>query len=483
MLGARAPCDSIIGMADLSTIPLAMRRVRPAPVGRFSNRDFGAIEPSQMKAILTQAERGVMLENWADLCEWIAEDDRVGSVLDTRIDSVCALPFQCMPGKGDPALAQRAADACQSMLESTDKLTQICEDLLNAYPVGYSAAEHVWSRDAGWWVSQPATVTPRDIAFTDSWGFKFRTYQTALGTGYGNDWLEADAHRNKFITFAMRKRGSTPLRAGAMRQLAWLWLFKRWAYKFWLNAAEKSGTPPTIGRVQRDATQQARDTLQTGLENLSSGQIVMLEENTNIEWPDTKMATSADVWERLIDKLDKAITLAVLGSMDAVDGGANGSLARAEVQNATTVEPRISKLAAQLYEVIERDWLAPFLYFNADKFGGVVPPTPQLVVKTDESKTIQPIYQYHLTGKIISKDEVRAQLGLPPLPAGGDELLDVGAVPPPGEQTAFDFGAEAPAALPLARRGGATRATRTTPQPTSATSSDLATLTARALGL
>lgn len=469
-------------MADISTIPLAMRRVRPAPVGRFSNRDFGAIEPSQMKAILTQAERGVMLENWADLCEWIAEDDRVGSVLDTRIDSVCALPFQCMPGKGDPALAQRAADACQSMLESTDKLTQICEDLLNAYPVGYSAAEHVWSRDAGWWVSQPATVTPRDIAFTDAWGFKFRTYQTALGTGYGNDWLEADAHKNKFITFAMRKRGSTPLRAGAMRQLAWLWLFKRWAYKFWLNAAEKSGTPPTIGRVQRDATQQARDTLQTGLENLSSGQIVMLEENTNIEWPDTKMATSADVWERLIDKLDKAITLAVLGSMDAVDGGANGSLARAEVQNATTVEPRISKLAAQLYEVIERDWLAPFLYFNADKFGGVVPPTPQLIVKSEESGLNADKFASFAglaTRGIVTKNEIRQAIGLPAV-ADGEAYIEDAPAP---AQTAFDFGAEAPAALPLARRGAATRATRTTPQPTSATSSDLATLTARALGL
>lgn len=482
MLGARAPCDSIIGMADISTIPLAMRRVRPAPVGRFSNRDFGAIEPSQMKAILTQAERGVRLENWADLCEWIAEDDRVGSVLDTRIDSVCALPFQCLPGKGDPALAQRAAGACQSMLEGTDKLTQIFEDLLNAYPVGYSAAEHVWSRDAGWWVSQPATVTPRDIAFTDAWGFKFRTYQTALGTGYGNDWLEADAHKNKFITFAMRKRGSTPLRAGAMRQLAWLWLFKRWAYKFWLSAAEKSGTPPTIGRVQRDATPQARDTLQTGLENLASGQIVMLEENTNIEWPDTKMATSADVWERLIDKLDKAITLAVLGSMDAVDGGANGSLARAEVQNATTVEPRISKLAAQLYEVLERDWLAPFLYFNADKFGGVVPPTPQLIVKSEESGLNADKFASFAglaTRGIVTKNEIRQAIGLPAV-ADGEAYIEDAPAP---AQTAFDFGAEAPAALPLARRASTPQATRTTTQPTSATSSDLATLTARALGL
>jgi phage gp29-like protein len=403
------------------TLPTSEKIIQPAAVGRFVQRDFATITPGDLRAIFTQTDRVTKIETYADLGEWIAEDDRISAVLDTRIDFVASLPFDLKPGRalpGQEAIAQKAADDCRAMLESTDRLVQVFDDLLNAYWLGYSAGEHLWERDGGWWVSRPTPVRPRDISFSNDWDLLFRSY----AGGNTEQWINPAKFPGKFISFLYRKRGSTPLRSGLLRSLGFLWLGKRWAYKFWLAGAERLGTPPMIGRVGRTTNATARDTLREGLINLTEGQAAILEEETNIEFPDTKFSTSADVWEKLIARFDAAITIAALGSLDNTDAGA-GSYARAQSQGERNLDPRNSKLAYLLYEVIERDWLAPYLELNSDKYGGVVPPTPRMCPAEGEISEIKPIEQFHIDLGVVTKNEVRAQLGLEPVD-GGDVYLE-----------------------------------------------------------
>ncbi len=469
------------GMADspIRALPTSARTVVPAPIGTMTHKRFGGMTPPQLQSILIQTDQGLNLQDWADFVEWVCEDDRISSVLDTRIDAACNLAFECRPGRARPgqeALAQLAAEKCQEMLESTTRVTQVFDDMFGALPVGYSAAEHQWRRENGWWLSTPVGIRPRDIAFNADWSFRFRTFDN----GFGNEWINAADHPGKFMTFAFKRRGSTPLRSGAVRQVAMLWLFKRWAWRAWMNGAERMGTPMAIGKVQRDAAENARSALLEALKNMSEGQSAVIEDLTDLVFPQTGFNVSADIFEKLIDRVDKAITVAVLGSMDAVDGGANGSMARAEVQERATIDPRNSKLVYMLYEVIERDWLAPFLDFNREHFGGVVPPTPIIVLRDDESEINTDrftAFSAFATKGIVSTNEVRQAIGLDPI-AGGDVLIeDV-----PQAQTSFEFGSaqEAPAALPLARRAGPKRTTRAR---TSATSADLTTAVGRGLGL
>lgn len=469
-------------MANVRALPTAAMTVTPAKVGRYIPRTFGGLEAPQLLGILRNADRGMLLEEWADLVEWISEDDRVASVIETRVDQVCGIDFECVPGRamrGQEQLAEQAAQVCQAMLESTDRITQVFDDLLHCYALGYSAAEHEWRFENGMWVSQPRVIRPRDIAFSADWGFRFRTFGE---NSTGDEWIAAKDHPGKFITFPLRKRGSTPLRAGAIRQVAMMWLFKRWAWKAWMYGAERLGQPIAVGKVQRDATEAAREALKSALEGLSEGQSGVIEELTAIEFPNTGFSMSADMFEKLIDRADKAITIAILGSVDAVDGGANGSLARAQTQAEMTIEPRTSKLAYQLYEVVERDWLAPFLAYNSALFGGVTPPTPRIVIKEDESELNTERFAAFgalATSGIVSTNEIRQSLGLEPV-QGGDVLIQ--ASPEPVQQTSFDFSAEeAPAALPLAEKP-LTRM-RTTKQRTSATSKGLTHALVKGLGL
>lgn len=399
------------------------RLIVPASVGMWNDRTFGAIEPQEMSGILRAADRGNNLEQWADFCEWVCEDDRVSSVIDTRVDAVCGAPWDIQPADETPE-SKLAAEMCRTMLEATTGLEEDLEELANMLVVGYSLLEHDWVRTRGQWVSNPVAVRARDINIVNKWRVQARTHDASIGT----KWINVDDHPNKFIVGVYKARGSTPLRSGLVRKVAWFWLFKRWALKYWVSGADRLGNPMMIGRVQRDAPEAARSALQKGLTNLSSGQVAMLEEGTGIEFPDTKFSVSADVWEALVRKCDEGITIAVLGSLDSVDGGENGSLARAESQAEQTMDPRKQKFAKLIYGIVERDWLRPYLYFNLDRFGGVMPRVPKMVSAIKVDKKIKDIQPFHLQGRLVTRDEVRSQLGLDPLPQGqgGNELLDMG---------------------------------------------------------
>lgn len=454
-------------ITNRSGSPSTMRVVQPARVGMFTERSFGAIAPGQLSAVLKSADTG-QLEQFADLAEWVAEDDRIASVLDTRIDNVIGLAYDVQPGAalpGQEAIAKQAADMCRDMLANTSRIENVFEEMLNAIWLGYSLSEHQWERKRGLWVSTPAAIRARDIRFVDVWDLEARNYGAS---GTGQEWLNTNDYPDKFVPMVYRKRGSTPLRSGAFRSVVWYWLFKRWALKFWVAGAERLATPPMIGKVARDAHAESRTALKEGLENLSDGQAAILEENTGIEFPDTKFAQSSDVWKALVEKCDDGITLAILGSLDTVDAGGDGSRARAETQASYTIDARTTKVANFLYSTIEQYWFKPFLWFN-----GIDAPTPKMSIKSDELVTVSPIYQYHLQGKIVSRNDVRAQLNLPPLPEGmgGDELLDIGQAPAGAPAFSGAHGGES-AALPLARqlsqsRSNTTRAKATETLPTS----------------
>lgn len=415
---------------SLAPLPEIGRVVTPPVVGMWTQNSFGAIDPNTMNAILRQAEKGgpYALERYGDLCEWIGEDELISALLDTRLDQVTAMPFDIVPGSGDPALAEAAANAVREMMANVENVEQVLEGILSGIWPGYSLSEHDWKRKNGMWVSRPANILTRDVELAPDWSFRARTYNG----GSSGTWLNCDEHQGKFIGMQYRNRGSSPLRSGLMRKVAWFWLFKRWAFKYWVAGAARLANPIAIGTVGPNASERARTDLQAGLDHLSEGQTAILEENTGIQFPDTKFSTSSQVWSDLVDKLNDGIVIAILGSVDNVDGGGSGSAARATSQAEQTIEPRKLKLAKLLYGVCERDWFTPFLSYNSDKFGGVMPPVPRMQVKQSLERSIGAISQFHLMGRLVTRDEVRAQLGLDPLEPGmgGEELLDINPAAP-----------------------------------------------------
>lgn len=466
----------------LPSIPDLEKRIEPRPLNRFGRRNYGSITPGLLQSILREVEQG-QLENWADLCAYIVRTDaHVHAVYGTRIAAVAGAEYSIEPGvKGDP-LAEQAAQFVAEQMESTPDVERTFSDMLNAVGLGWSIQEHVWSRRAGLWITRPAYIHPRECRFADDWTLEVRSADTG-------EYILCNDYPGKFVVHVPRPVSDVPNLTGELLAVAWEWLFKRWSRKFQLTALERFASPFIYGEVPPNSEGNVRSELLSVLQSFSTDQVAVFEAGTGVKLLEAASRGSGDAWQSAIDNINNEITKALLGStLNTEIGASGGNRAAAESQADNTMLPRAKSDAMRLAGTVERDWFGPLLTFNAHVFGAI-PPTPKLVFKLqaeelpeidqlaltakvvtiDELRTSRgldpwgpekggadiiqsqsaPIYAYHLQGHIVSRDNVRAQLGLPPLGGAlGAELLDI-ADAPTGQAPAFSSGGEA-AASPLA---------------------------------
>lgn len=396
-------------------------------VGQW-RRPFGSVEPATLHGIIRQVEQGE-LQDWADLAAWMLyTDPTVRTGVRMRINAVAGADFEVLPGlarEGEDALAEEAAHAFREQLESTPDLERLFSDLLMGSFLGWAGAEHMWRPDGRMWVSRPEWLDPREFRFRRDGAVEVRDNRS-MGAG---QWVTIAAHPGKFLLHVPRNISTAATLAGDLLAVTWPWLFKRWAEKFWLGALDKAGAPWIYGQVPRNATAAIRADRLSGIEGMSGGGAAVVERDATDPEPfgvlDVTDAVK-DGYAPAIEHWNTEIIKGLVGSTDNVEAD-HGSNARAESQGEQTILPNNQSDAKRLCGTIERDWAAWFCRYNAGYFGRV-PPIPRLAFTlVKEAELRAPIYQYHLKGRIVTRNDVRAQLGLDPLPKeqGGDELLDI----------------------------------------------------------
>jgi phage gp29-like protein len=419
-------------------------RIGP-PMGRIANRGpalyrakrfrVEGIKPDAISRIVRDAEQGI-LEDWADLCEYMLRDPHVRSVYETRVQSIAGAKLVVEPGRGrDPELAQRAADEFQSELESTSNLESLLTALVHAEGVGYAGAQHDWVRRDGVWHSEPTAIEPRDLKFDADWSMLVRTYDEKSP---GGRWIKTSDQPDRFLLHVPSKL-SRPTVAGDLLAIAWFWCFKRWAVTFRQEALELFADPYRVGKTKGNASDVARQALMDAMENQSANHWLVLEEGQ--DWALHEATNQAgEAWTNGIKDLNDEITKALLGSTLNVDvGSTGGNRALGESQFSTTILPRLTTMAKRLCATLERSWARPWCRFNAAMFGGVTPPCPRvrLELVSDEAK---PVNQAAIDVGAVTIDEVRRGEGLEDWGAekGGDR---VARMPQPAPQFAPAEGA------------------------------------------
>lgn len=419
----------------------------PSTVGRW-RRSFGSVQPATLHGIIRNLEQGQQLEDWVDLANWMRYTDAtVRAAWGTRVSPVAGADFEVLPGQHSPEdkqLAEEAADGWREDLEYCTDLERVFADLLDAAAIGWSGAENMWRSSGRTWSNRPVWIDARDLktATTGAWSVR-------LPTGL---WEPLQRHPGKFILHTPRNISTIPTLSGDLLSVAWPWLFKRWGEKFWVAALEKWAAPYIYGRATTGTTPALRTALREMIDAISSGASSVIEVPDGAPDPLVALDVSDSVKEAYspaISYFNQEIIKGLLGSTDNVEA-THGSNARAESQGETTILPRNMSDAKRLAGTLERDWAAWWCRYNASYFGRV-PPTPRLVFTlVKEAELRAPIYHYHLQGHIVSRNDVRAQLGLDPLPAdrGGDELLDIRDVPAAGgADAASPFSAKRPSRL------------------------------------
>jgi phage gp29-like protein len=459
---------------------------------RTRNRIVG-VTPERLSAILDRAQMGD-LEMWADTIErMMITDAHVRSVCDTLLRSIAGSELRFTPNeKGDPALAQAAADFCAASVYAVPRLELTIASVLYAALSGISIAEHAWERQ-GREVHSVAQhwVLLRDIRIDDAWRPLVRTYPRDPDTGIqtGFEWLAVAEEPSRWLVHVHAAPGLQANIAGLLMACAWPWLEKRWLSVWEQESLERFGSPLIYGTMEPNAPEVARAAFFAGLQNLSADHTAIIEQDQTIEIVQPTL-NPGETFSEAITRRNNDITKAILGSTLNVEvGETGGNRALGESQAETTILPRLRAIAASAEAAIRATWLQPLLAFNAASFGGRVPPLPhvEFVLETEAPPVIT---QLHVDAGVVRANELRLSAGLDPLegPEGERFVQPLAKVQAPSLFSAdHEGGYRDPAPrleggdVPLARAPRAPRKPRqmTMGWPTSPTSSRSTTQAAR----
>lgn len=334
--------------------------------------DIDTLTPRRIKRMLLAAESGDLCAQ-AELFERMEEKDgELDSYLRTRKAGVTHLKFEVQPADRSPA-ARLAAELCREVMAAIPDLPQAIFDLLDAIPKGFSVVEIDWQTSAQRWRPERLVWRPQ------RWFKAADDGQTLLLRDDAGQGVELNPLN--FIIHRVKARSGFCARTGLLRSCVRAFVVRHFAWKDWMAFAEVYGMPPRIGWLREEVpwdSEEARELWQA-VKALGMDAAAVVREGNRIEVLDARSAGDGTVFERILDRASKELTLAILGQLLTTGGEKGGSYALGEVHNQVRwdlIEADALGLAGVLTEQLLRpivalnlggDYPVPRWHFEAEK--------------------------------------------------------------------------------------------------------------------
>lgn len=472
---AAEPTAAAPALRVLSSTPVHIEtgRESPRPI-TYRNQPWGGytdIGWADVVGALRAAELG-QTERLVDLSRrMLGSDAHLMSVYETRINAVAGARWQLQPGRakaGQEAIAERAAEDCTRMLEDLGNTERLFADILDAWWTHLSVHEIVWQHRGD-------MIVPVDLVWMHPRRFRWSPDYSPLlyddGQAVGYAWAKAEGRVDasgwgvtlapgKYLVHVPRPLPNYPPTSGLCVSVLRSWWRKMWAVRSWLAGAGIAGNPRAIGKYPSNGTDaQMRNDLQSALDKLSATGSVSISSDAeiNIVPPSTQGADG--VWGAQVRECDAGMSKAILGSTLNVDvGDTGGNRALGESQYDVTIVPRLRRDARSMWSTLEAQLLRPYLYLNAHRYGGQMPPLPvgESIVVEGEVEVDDLVVS---SGK-VTVNQLLTSRGLDPLPAdqGGESFVPA---PAAGGGAPLPFGASQTSPLSSSpRRRSTVRACR-----------------------
>ena len=347
----------------------------------------------------------------------------------------------------DDAADVKLADAVRDLIVKADGFNPLLAALLDALGKSYSVAEINWDTNATPWI--PASYVWRDPRYF-RFGRESGQVLRLLDDANPSDGI--DLPRYRFIVHTPRLKMGLPIRGGLARLCAVTWLCSVYIQEDWLSFAEVFGMPLRIGRFGSNASDADKDALKSAVVSLGSDAAAILHESMRIEFQAASPgAGGADLYERLLDRLDKLNSKAVLGRSDAADA-TSGKLGN-EQSSSEVRRDILESDAAELAATVNAQLFRPFIDLNfgpQQRYPALVldvPDQEDLAGLADMLAKLVPL------GLKVEQSVIRDKWGLPD-PAKDAELLGgAPALPAPAVNRAMN---QIPPSPPLSKGGEAT---------------------------
>lgn len=321
---------------------------------KYSSYPSNGLTPQRLAEIFREADNGDVMRQ-AELFEEMEEKDpHLHSQLQTRKLAVTGRDFEIIPFSDDPR-DKEIAEFVETQIRGIKGFEDVEMDLLDAIGKGFAVAEILWDYDDGHVVAREIKAREQKRFFWDSQddSLRCRTEEHPEGICLVP---------NKFIIHRYKAKSGHTSRAGVLRVVAWMYLFKNYDVKDWVSFAEIYGLPLRLGKYAPGSSQKDQEELMAALVQIGADAAGIIPEGTSIEFVTTDRSASVDLYERLARYCDEQMSKAVLGQTLTSDSG-GGSYAQSKTHNEVRHDLTVADCKA-LASTLRRDLIAPLCLFN-----------------------------------------------------------------------------------------------------------------------
>lgn len=384
-----------------------------APGDQWVQHQARGLTIERIGSIFGQAELGETKAQCQLFADLIEVDAHARSQFETRIDSVAGKTWLMQAG-GTAEVDRIAAEKLKEALDLAPNWEETAEHLLwhNAY--GFAAVEIEWGRREGWTV--PVwfeLVEPARFRFVDD-NLRLLTSEAP------NEGVPLEPGR----WIVHRRRGVPTARAGLMRTIAWLSLFKSWALRDWVIFAQRFGVPLILGKYDPTMSPTEKAALRDAVRALGKDGRALLPRLAEIEIKEIEKGGKADdLHNALLQALNREESKLITGATLTMETGTQGgSYAQSIVHQGVRFELTLAD-NARIGRAIARSLGAAFVHFNGLPAKWPFP-VWNVSPEVDPLTRIQiaAIYKTELGGR-LSDDQMRRENNFQ-RPIGDDDALE-----------------------------------------------------------
>lgn len=465
--------------------PLHLREIAPAdprsssPLSRFDRVGEHLLRSPAFAASLARFSGPGL---YALFDEMEDKDPHLFSLLQTRKFGLLARPRRIEPA-GPSAEDRDRAAWLGRVLDALPSWDGALTHLLDALAKGMAVLEILWGFDAAGRVV-PVELKPRnagrfvfgpdgELRLLDEADRFARPAQAAASNGRSASaalpGLEGrPLPDRKFVVLVCGATDERPYGKGLCERLYWYWWFKKNNLKFWVLYNEKFGAPTVVARHEGSISPEERDRLLEAIQSLQADTGLTVPQGIVLELLESRRSGAGDSFADLADWCNDEMTLAVLGqTLSTGEGRRSGSLALARVHEAVRFD-YVRTDACMLMDAVNAQlvrWIVDFNFgpdapaphwtvdlkpeidrevevgidrqllqmgvplpvgYFYEKYGRPEPIPGERPMRYDDHN----LFQYHLQFGVLTVNEVRATLGLAPVPWGDRPTTGVAARAP-----------------------------------------------------
>lgn len=296
----------------------------------------------------------------------ILSDSHVGGCVRRRKAAIKGLEWRITP------TGNENTDEILTALFDRLPLSHIISQILDATLFGYQALEVMWESENGLLLPTAIVGKPQEwFVFDEENQLKLRTKENFNGE-------ELPPYRILLAT--QNATYINPYGLGDLSLCFWAATFKKGGFKFWLEFAEKYGTPWLVGKYPRSAQAHEIDELLDSMEKMLGTAVAAIPDDSSIGMLESSSkGGSSQVFDDFLRYCKSEIAIAILGQNQTTEAEANRASATAGLEvtrdirndDASLVEGVFNQLLAWICELnFSVDTLPTFELFeqeNIDK--------------------------------------------------------------------------------------------------------------------